>query len=158
MYFLLLRKRLKYEFINGLLHIWIIVLDSNLTNDITRSLLRCGHQRALSWSFVYHFIRYCSTYPGYKYCNPRLCPHVSGEQLDKVVDSHVFYVKLHDIRVLFSEFEWNEFQIFHDFWRWFHENSEKSTRMSAISDKQHNQTELSMLRWNCCRFGAGYCE
>ena len=39
-------------------------------------------------------------------------------------------------------------QIFHDFWRLFHENSEKSTRMSAISDKQHNLTELSMHR--CC--------
>ena len=75
-----------------------------------------------------------------------------------------FYVKLHDIRVLFSEFEWNrlkkewkiwkrgaaEFQIFHDFWRRFHENSEKSTRMSAISDKQHNLTELSMLRCSFC--------
>ena len=32
-------------------------------------------------------------------------------------------------------------QIFHDFWRLFHENSEKCTRMSAISDKHNDWTE-----------------
>ena len=41
-------------------------------------------------------------------------------------------------------------QIFSLFFRLFHSNSEKSTRMSAISDKQHNLTELSMLRCSFC--------
>ena len=36
--------------------------------------------------------------------------------------------------------------------RLFPENFEKSTRMSAISDKEHNLTELGMLRCSFCRF------
>ena len=36
-------------------------------------------------------------------------------------------------------------QIFHDFWRLFHENSEKCTRMSAISDKHNDWTHASLV-------------